>query len=285
MKDIILITGANGQLGSELKDVLSDKLYDLVFTDVDELDITNQRSVNEFVAKQKPNIIINCAAYTNVDKCETDAENARLLNSDAPKYLALAANNVNAKLIHISTDYVFSGNHYKPLCETDACNPNTVYGKTKLEGEKNVQSLAKQAVIIRTSWLYSSYGNNFVKTMLNLSEKTDTVKVVFDQIGTPTNANDLASAIAEIIKQKEKIVDTQIFHYSNEGVASWYDFTANIYRLRNKKTNLIPVLSAEFPRPAQRPFYSVLDKSKIKQYFNIEIPYWSVSLEKCLKKF
>ncbi|MGB4653921.1 MAG: dTDP-4-dehydrorhamnose reductase [Bacteroidales bacterium] len=285
MKDIILITGANGQLGSELKDVLSDKLYDLVFTDVDELDITDQKSVNEFVAKQKPNIIINCAAYTNVDKCETDAENARLLNADAPKYLALAANNVNAKLIHISTDYVFSGNHYKPLCETDACNPNTVYGKTKLEGEKNVQSLAKQAVIIRTSWLYSSYGNNFVKTMLNLSEKTDTVKVVFDQIGTPTNANDLASAIAEIIKQKEKIVDTQIFHYSNEGVASWYDFTANIYRLRNKKTNLIPVLSAEFPRPAQRPFYSVLDKSKIKQYFNIEIPYWSVSLEKCLKKF
>lgn len=285
MKDIILITGANGQLGSELKDVLSDKLYDLVFTDVDELDITDQKSVNEFVAKQKPNIIINCAAYTNVDKCETDAKNARLLNADAPKYLALAANNVNAKLIHISTDYVFSGNHYKPLCETDACNPNTVYGKTKLEGEKNVQSLAKQAVIIRTSWLYSSYGNNFVKTMLNLSEKTDTVKVVFDQIGTPTNANDLASAIAEIIKQKEKIVDTQIFHYSNEGVASWYDFTANIYRLRNKKTNLIPVLSAEFPRPAQRPFYSVLDKSKIKQYFNIEIPYWSVSLEKCLKKF
>lgn len=284
----ILVTGAYGQLGSELKD-LSDKFphWEFFFTDWDSLDITDENAVNDFFEEHKPGFVINCAAYTAVDKAETDTHFALKLNTFAPGVLAKAAKVYEAGFIHISTDYVFDGKSFNPYSEIDTVNPEGIYGKTKLGGERSCRGENKNALIIRTSWLYSAYGNNFVKTMLRLGQERDSLKVVFDQVGTPTYAADLARtvlAIAEIYDTNREKFIPGIYHYSNEGVASWYDFAKSIFEITNTDCRVSPVLSVEFPTPAKRPHYSVLDKSKIKNTFNLEIPYWKDSLKICLNK-
>ena len=284
----ILVTGADGQLGNELRDISGDYPgWTFYFTDVDSLDVTSESTVTDFIQKKKPDYIINCAAYTAVDKAETDRENARLLNAVAPGYLAKAAKKLGAKLIHISTDYVFSGNAFLPYSENDPVNPQGVYGLTKREGEVKCLQENPETIIIRTSWLYSSYGNNFVKTMVKLGREKEMLKVVFDQVGTPTYAADLAKAVLSVVqisKEKKDGIDYGIYHYSNEGVTSWYDFAMTIFELAGIHCQVIPVLSDEFPSPVKRPHYSVLNKSKIKSNFNLEIPYWKDSLRVCLKK-
>ncbi|QGY45460.1 dTDP-4-dehydrorhamnose reductase [Maribellus comscasis] len=284
----ILITGAYGQLGNEIK-VLSEKYsaWEFIFTDVDSLDITNKNAVADFFQKTKPDFIVNCAAYTAVDRAETEVETATKINATAPGILANAASEISAKIIHISTDYVFSGEAFLPLSEEEPVKPTGIYGKTKLEGEKNCIKENPESVIIRTSWLYSAFGNNFVKTMLRLGKERDALKVVFDQIGTPTYAGDLAAAILSIIE----IAETEpvnfvsgIYHYSNEGVASWFDFSKAVFEISGLNCKVSPVLSKEFPTPAKRPSYSVLNKSKIRNTFALEIPYWKDSLEVCMNK-
>ncbi len=284
----ILITGAYGQLGNEIK-VLSENFrdWDFIFTDVDSLDITNENAVVEFFQQKRPDFVVNCAAYTAVDKAETDKETAFNINAAAPGNLAKAAKLVSAKIIHISTDYVFDGNSFLPLTEEKKENPTGVYGKTKLEGEQNCIKENPEAVIIRTSWLYSSFGNNFAKTMLRLGKEREALNVVYDQVGTPTYAADLATAILFIVevsaKDPVKFVPG-IYHYSNEGVASWFDFSKAIFEISGLKCKVIPVLSEEFPSPTKRPNYSVLNKSKIKNTFALEIPYWRDSLKDCIDK-
>jgi len=284
----ILITGAYGQLGNEIK-VLSENFrdWDFIFTDVDSLDITNENAVVEFFQQKRPDFVVNCAAYTAVDKAETDKETAFNINAAAPGNLAKAAKLVSAKIIHISTDYVFDGNSFLPLTEEKQENPTGVYGKTKLEGEQNCIKENPEAVIIRTSWLYSSFGNNFAKTMLRLGKEREALNVVYDQVGTPTYAADLANAILFIIKisAKDPVKFVPgIYHYSNEGVASWFDFSKAIFEVSGLKCKVFPVLSEEFPSPTKRPSYSVLNKSKIKNTFAIEIPYWRDSLKVCIDK-
>ena len=282
----ILVTGANGQLGNEIRKIsLFYSHYNFIFTDVNELDITNSNDVDQFLKANPVSYVINCAAYTAVDKAETDKQNAYNLNAVAPLYLAEAATKFNARLIQVSTDYVFDGSANVPYTEEDAVNPESVYGRTKLEGEKVVQEYAPEnSMIIRTSWLYSSFGNNFVKTVLRLGAEREKIGFVFDQVGTPTYANDLAMAIISIISNVEngtKFVPG-IYHYSNEGVISWYDFAKAIAKIAILETTISPILSVEYPTPTKRPAFSVLNKNKIKKTYNIEIPYWLDSLEKCL---
>ena len=277
----ILITGANGQLGNEMR-VVSQEQNALVyhFTDVAELDICDIDAIERFVTEHDIHCIVNCAAYTNVNKAEEDAVLCEKLNHLAPANLAEVAARHGIGLIHVSTDYVFNGEHYLPYKEDDATCPNSVYGSTKLAGEEAIMQLCPSAVIIRTAWLYSTFGNNFVKTMLRLGSERDELGVVFDQIGTPTYARDLARAIQHIIY---KGIVPGIYHYSNEGVCSWYDFTKMIFSLGGITTcSLRPLHTHEYPTPAARPHYSVLDKTKIKTTYGIEVPYWVDSLRECI---
>lgn len=284
----LLITGAYGQLGNELKEFeMQFPDYHFLFTDADTLDITNEVAIESFFNKNQPDYIINCAAYTAVDKAEIKQEIAEKVNAEAPKILGKFSKQFGAKLIHISTDYVFDGKANKPYSETDEVNPQGVYGKTKLQGELNCLKENTDSIIIRTSWLYSEFGNNFVKTMLRLGNERDSLNVVFDQVGTPTYAADLAELILSIIQiaEKEPAKFTPgIYHYSNEGVISWYDFAKAIFEIENLKCIVNPVLSNQFPTPAKRPHFSVLNKSKIRNTFNIEVPYWKDSLKKCLAR-
>jgi len=282
----ILITGSNGQLGSEIKNIADDfSQFSFFFTDVDKLDITNEKHVFDFVNTNNIDFIINCAAYTAVDKAEEDQIMAHKINVIGTKNLKNAAKNKNIPLIHISTDYVFDGKNHKPYKETNPTSPQSIYGKTKLDGELAILDY-KKAVIIRTSWLYSIFGNNFVKTIIKIATKNDQIKVVSDQIGSPTNAADLAFASLKITEQifEKDEVDGGIYHFSNEGVCSWYDFAKNIISLKSITCDIKAVNSDEFPRPAPRPFYSVLDKSKIKSTFNLSIPHWTDSLKLVLSK-
>ena len=279
----ILITGANGQLGNEMR-VLSagHPTHTYFFTDVEELDICNAEGVEHFVKDNHIDIIVNCAAYTAVDKAEDNAELCDKLNHVAPSYLADAAEACGAGLIQISTDYVFDGTAYMPYTEEAPTCPNSVYGRTKLAGEQEVMSRCTRAMIIRTAWLYSTFGNNFVKTMLRLGRERESLGVVFDQIGTPTYAADLAYAIFEAIEQG---IRPGIYHFSNEGVCSWYDFTLAIHRLAGITTcKVSPLHTDEYPAKAPRPHYSVLDKTKLKQTYGIEIPHWEESLARCVKQ-
>lgn len=279
----VLITGSNGQVGNEIRDfILNDEGvisgFEFYFTDRHILDITDSDAVESYCMKNNIEVIVNCAAYTAVDKAEEDAVTADRVNHLAVKNLAQIAKNNNIKLIHVSTDYVFDGKNYKPYVETDSTNPLSVYGKTKLDGEKSMQEInPENSIIIRTSWVYSSYGNNFVKTMRRLGRERDTLSVIFDQVGTPTYAKDLAESILEIIPQikNEKV---EIYHYSNEGVLSWYDFAKEIMRMLNIDCQINPIETKEYPTPAVRPHYSLLNKSKIKKEYNIVIPYWKDSL-------
>ncbi|WP_167618375.1 dTDP-4-dehydrorhamnose reductase [Maribellus sediminis] len=284
----ILVTGAYGQLGSEIKELVSNYPdWKFLFTDVDSLDITSVTAVENYFSANKVDVVVNCAAYTAVDKAESDQETAHLVNAIAPKILAKRCRETGAKLIHVSTDYVFAGNACTPYSETDKTDPKGAYGRTKLDGENFVLAENPDAVIIRTSWLYSSFGNNFVKTMLRLGKEKEQLGVVFDQVGTPTYAADLAAAILQIVKKYEiKSSDfiPGIYHYSNEGVASWFDFTLAIFEFSGIKIKVNPVLSDQFPTPTKRPHFSVLNKLKIKNNFDIEIPYWKDSLQVCLNK-
>lgn len=279
----ILITGCNGQLGNELQ-LLEPSHPNHIFynTDVAELDITNQQAIETFIDTNHIEGIVNCAAYTAVDKAEDNEELCTLLNAEAPAYLAAAIGRRKGWMIQISTDYVFDGTQHTPYTEeADTC-PNSVYGKTKLVGEFNVQKFCPQSMIIRTAWLYSSFGNNFVKTMIRLGKEKPELGVIFDQIGTPTYARDLAVAIFTAI---EKGIVPGIYHFSNEGVISWYDFTKAIHRIAGiTSCHVRPLHTSEYPTPAKRPHYSVLDKSKIKNIYGIEIPYWETSLQDCILK-
>lgn len=277
----ILITGCNGQLGNELQ--LLEKNYSehtFFNTDVHELDITNAEAIDKFVSSNNIDIIINCAAYTAVDKAESNKELCQLLNAEAPAYLAKAISKRNGWMIQVSTDYVFDGTKNTPYVETDSPCPNSVYGSTKLDGEKAVEQACKNTMIIRTAWLYSSFGNNFVKTMMRLGKEKEELNVIFDQIGTPTYARDLAIAIMTAV---EKGIVPGIYHFSNEGVISWYDFTKAIHRLSGiTSCHVRPIHTEEYPTAATRPHYSVLDKTKIKKTYGIEIPYWEDSLAECI---
>ncbi|MBQ7389036.1 MAG: dTDP-4-dehydrorhamnose reductase [Paludibacteraceae bacterium] len=278
----VLITGANGQLGNEMRIVAKQHTeVDFVFTDVEELNICNADEVDSFVKNLRPDYIVNCAAYTAVDKAEIDIELCQAINCDAVRNLGIAAEQYQAKIIHVSTDYVFDGTSNIPYTETMPTNPQTIYGKTKLEGEKALLSVCNASFIIRTSWLYSSFGNNFVKTMLRLGNERDSLNVVFDQVGTPTYAADLANVIWKIIISGE--TDFGVYHFSNEGVCSWYDFATAIFELSGVDCKVSPIESSEYPTKTPRPFYSVLNKRKIKSSFAISIPHWEVSLQKCLQ--
>ena len=277
----ILITGCNGQLGNEIQLLEKQHSQHTYFnTDVAELDITNPEAIVQFVEENHIDGIVNCAAYTAVDKAESDGDFCRKLNADAPGYLAEAIERQGGWMIQISTDYVFDGTQHTPYREDAATCPNSVYGRTKLEGEQNVTSRCSRSMVIRTAWLYSTFGNNFVKTMLRLGKEKDELGVIFDQIGTPTYARDLAVAIFAAI---EKGIVPGIYHFSNEGVASWYDFTLAIHRLAGiESCRVRPIHTTDYPTPATRPHYSVLDKSKIKETFGIEIPHWETSLADCI---
>ena len=279
----ILITGCNGQLGNEMQLLEGSHPQHSYFnTDVQELDITNQDAIETFVEEHHIDGIVNCAAYTAVDKAEDNEELCTKLNAEAPAYLAAAIGKRGGWMIQISTDYVFDGTQHTPYTEeADTC-PNSVYGKTKLVGELNVQKFCAQSMIIRTAWLYSTFGNNFVKTMIRLGKEKPELGVIFDQIGTPTYARDLAVAIFAAIEQG---IVPGVYHFSNEGVISWYDFTKAIHRIAGITTcHVRPLHTSEYPTPAKRPHYSVLDKTKIKQTYNIEVPYWEESLAECIAK-
>ena len=277
----ILITGANGQLGNEMR-VLSAEYpeYAYFFTDVAELDICDEQAVMEFVQANDIHVIVNCAAYTAVDKAEENVELCTRLNADAVGYLAKAAEACGAEFIQISTDYVFDGTAHVPYRESASTCPNSVYGHTKLAGEQNALTLCSRSMVIRTAWLYSTFGNNFVKTMIRLGRERDSLGVIFDQVGTPTYARDLARAIFVAIRQG---VVPGVYHFSNEGVCSWYDFTKAIHRLAGiADCKVKPLHTEEYPTLAKRPHYSVLDKTKIKKIYNTEVPYWEDSLKECI---
>lgn len=280
----ILVTGSKGQLGSEIKGLSSNYSYNFFFTDRLNIDITNKDNIKDFCQTNNINVIINCAAYTAVDKAESDIENADLVNRKAVKKLAIVSSELNIKLIHISTDYVFDGRNFKPYKEEFQVNPQGVYGKTKLEGELELINInPKNSLIIRTSWVYSYYGNNFVKTMLRLGKEKDSLGVVFDQIGTPTYALHLAKIILDIIPQIEN-ERVEIVNFSNEGVVSWYDFAKEIMKMAKLSCKINPIESSQYPTPAVRPHFSVLNKAKIKAMFSVEIPYWKDGLDDCLKR-
>ena len=279
----ILLTGCNGQLGNEIQLLEKDYGQHRFFnTDVAELDITNQLAVADFVGRNEIDGIINCAAYTAVDKAEDNKELCTTLNTVAPAYLAAAVEKRGGWIVQVSTDYVFNGKAHKPYVETDTPSPDSVYGSTKLAGELGVQKFCKRAMVIRTAWLYSTFGNNFVKTMIRLGKEREELGVVFDQIGTPTYAGDLAKAIMTAV---EKGIKPGVYHFSNEGVTSWYDFTKAVHRIAGITTCKVrPIHTSEYPTPANRPHFSVLDKTKIKETYDMEIPYWEESLHKCIEK-
>ena len=279
----ILVTGCNGQLGNEMQLLEKEYPQHTYFnTDVAELDITNQLAVNDFINRHAIDGVINCAAYTAVDKAEGDKELCTTLNTVAPSYLAAAIDKRGGWIIHVSTDYVFDGTHHTPYVETDTPSPDSVYGSTKLAGELGVSKFCKKHRIVRTAWLYSAFGNNFVKTMIRLGKEKTELGVIFDQIGTPTYARDLATAIMTAV---DKGIETGVYHYSNEGVISWYDFTKAIHRIAGiKDCKVRPLHTSEYPTAANRPAYSVLDKTKIKQTYGIEIPYWEDSLKECIER-
>ena len=279
----ILVTGCNGQLGNEIQLLEKEYPQHTYFnTDVAELDITNQLAVNDFINRHAIDGVINCAAYTAVDKAEGDKELCTTLNTVAPSYLAAAIDKRGGWIIHVSTDYVFDGSHHTPYVETDTPSPDSVYGSTKLAGELGVSKFCKKHMIIRTAWLYSAFGNNFVKTMIRLGKEKTELGVIFDQIGTPTYARDLAVAIMTVV---DKGIETGLYHFSNEGVISWYDFTKAIHRIAGiKDCKVRPLHTSEYPTAANRPAYSVLDKTKIKQTYGIEIPYWEDSLKECIER-
>lgn len=280
----ILVTGSNGQLGSEIQELSKEYDYNFFFTDKDTLDITNQNAANAFVNANDIKIIINCAAYTAVDKAESDKKSADSINHLAVQNLAKVAKEKNIKLIHISTDYVFDGKNHIPYKEDDRTNPSGVYGRTKLDGENAIIEInPKNSIIIRTAWVYSSYGTNFVKTMLRLGREKEQLGIIYDQVGTPTYARDLAETILNIIPKinNEKI---EIYNYSNEGVLSWYDFAKEIMRMAKLDCKINPIETRDYPTPAKRPHYTLLNKSKIKNEFNLSIPYWKDSLAECLQK-
>lgn len=279
----ILVTGSKGQLGNELKNVLEEKMPGCtIYTDIDELDLTDKKAVEKFVVDNDVTHIVNCAAYTNVDKAEEDKLLCASVNADAVKNLALAADQNGAKIIHISTDYVFDGRTYRPYKESDKVNPMSQYGTTKRLGETALLALSPEAIIIRTAWLYSPYGRNFVKTMLKLGKEQKSLRVVSDQIGTPTYALDLADAIYVILTSQQWVPG--IYHFTDEGVCSWYDFAKAIHRLGEVKCDVLPIPSDDYPTPATRPFYSVLDKQRIKSTYNVKIPHWEESLARCIKR-
>jgi dTDP-4-dehydrorhamnose reductase len=282
---VILITGANGQLGSELKSVSKSYYgYDFIFTDIEELDLTDPGQVSLFIKKNEPDWIVNCAAYNLVDKAETENEKAMLVNSTAVRNISESIKGSDCRFIHLSTDYVFSGNANVPYDENAVPDPQTSYGRSKLAGEKAAQ-MHNRSMIIRTSWLYSSYGANFVKTILSKAREKDSLRVVFDQTGTPTWAADLAETIMNIVSsviRNQVAFNAGIYHYSNEGVCSWYDFALAIAQEAGLNCKVNPILSNEFKSVAKRPSYSVLDKSKIKENYNLEIPHWRESLKKCI---
>ena len=287
MKYKILVTGANGQLGSELRE-LSAKYtdYEFTFTDVAELNILDIDALDAFCGANKFDFLINCAAYTAVDKAEEDMEKAHLLNTVAVDFLVEMAQKYGLFLIQISTDYVFDGTKNNPYTEEDVPIPESQYGRTKLEAEQIVLDSDIRGIVIRTAWLYSTYGKNFVKSMIKYGTERDELNVVFDQVGTPTYARDLADAILQILPQLQAMPKpyTDLFHYTNEGVCSWYDFTQHILRHENISCRVNPIRSEQYPTPAKRPAFSVLDKSKIKTKFGITIPYWTDSLDEMLKK-
>ena len=280
----ILVTGSNGQVGSEIKELSSNYNYNFFFTTRDDIDITSKDSIKEFCQTNSINVIINCAAYTAVDKAESDEINADLVNRKAVKKLSIVAKELNIKLIHISTDYVFDGKNFKPYVEEFQTNPQSVYGKTKLDGENEIRDINPlNSIIIRTSWVYSYYGNNFVKTMLRLGKEKEELGVIFDQVGTPTYAKDLAITILNIIPQIENS-KVEIYNYSNEGVLSWYDFAKEIMKMAKLNCKIKAIETYQYPTPAKRPHFSLLNKSKIKSKFNLEIPYWKDGLDDCLKR-
>ena len=287
MNHTILVTGADGQLGREMQIASRGSRNRFIFTDIagehERLDITDPQAIADIVRENHVNVIVNCAAYTNVDKAETDPETANLLNNIAASNLADAMKAINGTLIHISTDYVFQGDRNIPCREDWPTEPLGVYGKTKLAGEKSIEATGCASIIIRTAWLYSPFGKNFVKTMRNLTSSRESLKVVFDQVGTPTYAGDLAETICRIIENGQ-LDKTGIYHFSNEGVCSWFDFAKAICEMSGNTCDIRPCHSDEFPSPVARPHFSVLDKTKIKQTFGIRIPYWTDSLKRCIEE-
>ena len=280
----ILVTGSKGQVGSELQELSKDYEYNFFFTDRTSLDVTNKEDIRNFCELNNINVIINCAGYTTVDKAQTDKINADLLNRKAVKKLAKVAKEKDIKLVHISTDYVFDGKNYKPYCEEHQPNPNSIYGQTKLDGEREMINInPKNSIIIRTSWVYSNFGNNFVKTMLKAGKEKDELNVIFDQIGTPTCAIDLATMILDILPNINNS-KVEIYNYTNEGVLSWYDFAKEIMKMAKIDCVINPIETYQYPSSVVRPHYSLLNKAKIKNKFNITIPFWKDSLDKCLKR-
>lgn len=281
----ILITGSKGQLGNELR-VLADEYpdFDFIYTDVDELDITDQLKVEAFFIENQPQVVINCAAYTAVDKAESDEVTSYLINATAVENLAKSAATIGALIVQISTDYVFDGKSYLPYSELDDTNPLSAYGRTKLAGENAVFKYASKGLILRTSWLYSAFGNNFIKTMTKYGIEREELSVVYDQVGTPTYARDLAKAILDVIPSAVQHSGTELYHYSNEGVASWYDFAKFVIAFSGINCNIKPILTKEYPLPAVRPCFSVLNKAKIKETYHISIPYWSDSVKDCIQR-
>ncbi len=285
MSNNILILGSNGQVGSEFRELsLKYKSYNFFFTDRESLDITDEKALELFCSENLINIIVNCAAYTAVDKAEDETQLADKINHLAVKQIANISKKLNIQFIHISTDYVFDGRSYQPYHEEIKPNPTSVYGQSKLAGELEMISInPSKSIVIRTSWVYSSYGANFVKTMIRLGKERDTLGVVFDQIGTPTYARDIAQTILEIIPKIDN-ENVEIYHYSNEGVLSWYDFAKEIMKMAKIDCKITPIESYQYPTPATRPYYSLLNKAKIKKTFSIEVPFWKDSIHECLVK-
>ena len=285
----ILVTGSNGQLGSEIKKLSENSDHEFIFTDIDELDLTDNQEIERFFQNKDISFCINCAAYTAVDKAESEIENAISINVTAVRNLAAVCANYNTIFIHISTDFVFDGRNCQPYIESDKAKPINVYGRSKYEGENQALKENPRTIIIRTSWLYSSFGNNFVKTMMKAAEKNDALNIIFDQAGTPTYALDLADAVLIMIDKiqiwvKEKPEYYGIFHYSNEGIATWYDFAIEIFRISGINCTVKPILTRDYPTPSKRPHFSVLDKTKIKSSYGLTIPHWKDSLSNCIKE-
>jgi len=281
----ILVTGGNGQLGSEIHSLAyRHSSFNFLFTDAAELNITDEVAVQNFFTENKIDACINCAAYTAVDKAESEKEMAFLVNAKAVEYLAKACAVNGSKLIHISTDFVFDGTIARPILETDRPNPLSVYGATKLAGEEFALQFSSDAIVLRTSWVYSSFGNNFVKTIFRLCKEKPSLNIIYDQVGTPTYARDLADAILQIVVDKSSLAQKGIFNFSNEGVCSWYDFAIAIRNLASLETPIFPIETTQYPTPATRPKYSVLNKQKFKTAFNQSIPYWQDSLKDCFAK-
>ncbi len=273
----VLVTGANGQLGCALRRLLDREMPgEAIYTDKQELDLTDAAAVENFIRDNEVTHIVNCAAYTAVDRAEEEKRECALINTDAVKNLAAAADLLGAKIIHISTDYVFDGTNHRPYRESDKVNPISQYGTTKRKGETALLALAPESIIIRTAWLYSDTGHNFVKTILSLAEKQNEIRVVCDQIGTPTYARDLAEAVLAVLKSHQWVAG--IYHFTDEGAASWYDFAKAILRIAGKKTRVVPIPTEDYPTLAQRPAYSILDRSRIKATYGVEIPHWEDAL-------